>query len=232
MSQSLATATVSICYSASVQFIPVGLAVVILFTCPVVVLVLSPAIEGTRIGFPRFLTALLGFAGLAIAVGLQFDHLDWRGLVLAAMSAAGYAVQFFSGRLLAQHFKPAAMACLVHLFVLPVALLTVLWQEQGTLRLIGGSGVAVAGYIFVIAVALSYLTAYLLQMLSLRKAAASTIAPVFNIEPIVTTAVAALLLQERLSFHQYLGGAIVFAAVIAAGQIERRTVPNAEPSQP
>lgn len=219
--QALATALISICYGASVQFIPVGLAVIIFYTCPLIILVLAPIVEGASVGASRLLTALVGFCGLSIALGLRLEGLDWRGLTLAAMSAAGYAAQFFSGRALSGHLRPTAIACSAHVLVLPVALATALWQGGGALRLIDGAGVETAGYLFALAVTGCYIAAYLLHMLSLRDAPASTVAPIFNIEPIVTTAVAAIALGERLTPHQYVGGGIVFAAVLAASRLGR-----------
>ena len=53
-------------------------------------------------------------------------------------------------------------------------------------------------------------------MTSLRNAPASTVAPFYNLEPIVTTGLAALLLGEVLALHQYAGGGMVLAALIAS----------------
>jgi drug/metabolite transporter (DMT)-like permease len=219
--QALATATISLCYGASVQFIPVGLAVIIFYTCPLIILVLGPVAEGASVGVGRLLTALAGFAGLVVALGPQFSDLDPRGLALAAMSAMGYAMQFFSGRSLSRQLAPTTIACLVHLLVWPIAFATVFWQGGGAMRLIDGAGVSAIGYLFVLGVAGCYIGGYLLQMFSLRNALASTVAPIFNIEPIVTTAVAAFALGERLTIHQYIGGGIVLAAVIAASRLGR-----------
>jgi drug/metabolite transporter (DMT)-like permease len=219
--QALATATISLCYGAAVQFIPVSLAVIIFYTCPLIILIAAPLVEGARVGFGRLATALAGFAGLVIALGPQFSDLDPRGLALAAMSALGYATQFFSGRLLTKRYAPTTIACLAHLLVWPIALATVIWQGGGAMRLIEGVGVAPLGYLFVLGVAAFYIGGYLLQMLSLSNANASTVAPIFNVEPIVTTAAAAIALGERLTIHQYVGGAIVVAAVVAASRVAR-----------
>jgi drug/metabolite transporter (DMT)-like permease len=70
-------------------------------------------------------------------------------------------------------------------------------------------------------VAGAYIAGYLLHMLSLRNAPASAVAPIFNIEPIVTTAAAAIGLGEVLTAHQYVGGAIVLTAVVAASRMGR-----------
>ena len=219
--QALATATISLCYGAAVQFIPVGLAVIIFYTCPLLILLAGPIVEGARVGVGRLLTALVGFLGLVIALGPQFSDLDPRGLALAAISALGYATQFFSGRSLSKEYAPATIACLTHLLVWPIALATIVWQGGGAMRLIDGVGVSAVGYLFVLCVAGFYIGGYLSQMLSLGNAPASTVAPIFNVEPIVTTAAAAIALGERLTIHQYVGGAIVVAAVIAASRLAR-----------
>jgi drug/metabolite transporter (DMT)-like permease len=230
IAQALATAVISLCYGASVQFIPVGLAVIIFFTCPLIILILAPLFEGASVGAGRLLTALVGFVGLGIALGLRIDALDWRGVALAAMAAGGYATQFFSGRALSRHLRPSAIACLAHLMVWPIALAAVLWRGGGGVRLLDGAGVAPVGYLLALGVAGAYIAGYLLHMLSLRNAPASRIAPIFNIEPIVTTAAAAIGLGEVLTAHQYLGGAIVFAAVIAASRMGRARAKSSAPA--
>jgi DME family drug/metabolite transporter len=65
-------------------------------------------------------------------------------------------------------------------------------------------------------VAAVYVIAYMVHMLSLRFAAASTVAPFFNLEPVVTTAIAATVLGERLEVNQYIGGGLVLAALLAS----------------
>ncbi len=220
--QVLATAMISIGYIASLQFIPVGLSVIIFYTSPIMIMVAAPIVEATKPSLARLAIASAGFAGLVVALGFSLDGLDWRGVALAAVGAAGYALQFFSGRALTRHLSPSAMASLVHGAVWPILLGVVLWQNQGAIRLLDPHGVALAGYIFVAAVALCYMFAYMIHMLALRNAPASVIAPVFNLEPIVTTGAAAVVLGERLSPSQYIGGFIVFAALVGAALIAQR----------
>jgi drug/metabolite transporter (DMT)-like permease len=62
----------------------------------------------------------------------------------------------------------------------------------------------------------------MLPMSSLRFAPASTVAPYYNLEPIVTTAWAGLLFGERLSLNQYAGGGIVLAALVVSSLMGKR----------
>lgn len=219
--QAVSTLAVSVAYLGSVQFIPVGLAVIIFFLFPVVIMLLAPVVEGRNPGLPRLLIALVAFCGLAVAVGPSFETLDIRGIVLAGIGSAGAALQFFSGRSISRDMTPAAFGSLVHLVILPPVLLIALYAGSGTLRFLPGGTAAAQGLLFVSGVCAVYVIAYMVQMLSLRFAPASTVAPFFNLEPVVTTAIAAMILGERLQMNQYAGGGLVLLALVASSLLGR-----------
>jgi drug/metabolite transporter (DMT)-like permease len=146
--QSVATLCVSVAYLGSVQFIPVGLAVIIFFFFPVVIMLLAPVVEGRNPGLLRIIIAILAFCGLAVAVGPSFDDLDIRGVILAGLGSAGAALQFFSGRAISRHMTPAAFGSLVHMVILPPILLVVLHAGSGTLRFFPGGTAVPAGMVF------------------------------------------------------------------------------------
>lgn len=214
--QSIATFFVSVAYLGSVQFIPVGLAVIIFYLFPVLIMVLAPLVEGRNPGLLRILIAVLAFMGLAIAVGPSFDTLDIRGILLAAAAAAGATLQFFSGRSISQFMTPAAFGSMVHLVILPPVLAIALYAGSGTLLFLPGGSATSYGLLFMAGVALIYIIAYMWHMLSLRFAPASTVAPYFNLEPVVATLAAAVMLGERLQSNQYAGGGLVLAALVAS----------------
>jgi drug/metabolite transporter (DMT)-like permease len=214
--QSVATLLVSVAYLGSVQFIPVGLAVIIFYLFPVLIMLLAPVVEGRNPGILRILIAVVAFGGLAIAVGPSFDSLDARGILLAAAGAAGATLQFFSGRAISQYMTPAAFGSMVHMIILPPMLAIAIYAGSGTLRFLPGGPATGVGLLFMLGVALVYVIAYMAQMLSLRFAPASTVAPYYNLEPVVATAAAAGILGERLQANQYAGGGLVLAALMAS----------------
>ena len=217
--QAVSTFFVSVAYLGSVQFIPVGLAVIIFFLFPVLIMLLAPVVEGRNPGILRILIALMAFCGLAIAVGSSFESLDIRGILLAGLGSAGAALQFFSGRSISRYMTPAAFGSLVHLAILPPILVIALMAGSGTVRFFPGGPATEQGLLFLVGVGAVYIVAYMVQMLSLRFAPASTVAPFFNLEPVVTTAIAALILGERLQINQYAGGGLVLAALMASSLI-------------
>ena len=220
--QAGATLVVSVSYLASVQFIPVGLAVIIFFTFPVLIMLVSPIIEGRPPGLWRILITILAFLGLVVAIGPSFGALDIRGVGLACVAALGGVLQFFTGRQISRFMTPPVFGSLVHFAILPFTLIVALYVGGGQLRILTGGVAAPAGWYFLCGVAGVYVVAYMLQMLSLRFAPASTVAPFYNLEPIVTTAFAGLLFGERLTANQYAGGGIVLAALVMSSLLGSR----------
>jgi drug/metabolite transporter (DMT)-like permease len=82
---------------------------------------------------------------------------------------------------------------------------------------------AAPGYGFLMGLAGHYTAAYLVQMLSLRFAPASTVVAFFNLEPVVAARVAVLLPGERLAVDQYAGGGTVMAALLGSSLIKDKT---------
>jgi len=143
--QAISTLFVSVAYLGSVQFIPVGLAVIIFFLFPVIIMLTAPLVEGRNPGLLRLLVALLAFGGLAVAVGPNFESLDMRGILLAGLGSAGAAVKFFSGRAISHYMTPAAFGSLVHLAILPPILVIALYAGSGTLPFFPGGTVTGRG---------------------------------------------------------------------------------------
>ena len=221
--QCLATVLVSACYLASLQYLPVTLAVVIFYTFPVIVLLASPLVEGHMPQWSRFAVAGLGFAGLFVAIGPAFEHINSLGLVLAGLGSVGCALQFFSGRLLAQHLQPAAFGSLVHITILPVILALAVYFGDGNLALVSSNGVGPYAIGAVVLVCLCYLGGYFCHMSSVKAAPASIVAPFFNLEPVLSTTIAVLLLKETMTQTQWTGGAIVLASLFIASILPIRT---------
>lgn len=218
--QCLATLIVSSCYLASVQFIPVAISVIIFFAAPIIVLLLSPMIEGHAPGWPRILVGLVGFVGLYLAIGPNSATLNPIGLILASIAALGYALQFFSGRMLSHYLQPAAFGSLVHLAILPIVAIIVLVAGQGHLILVQPETLGSLAMIFSLGVCVAYAFGYLFHMSSLAAAPASIVAPFFNLEPIITMTISVIVLGETLTPTQYAGALTVLAALVLAGRLK------------
>ena len=92
----IATAALGAAYLSSVAFIPVTVAVVIFYTYPVLIVLASPLVDGSRITGTLIAVVALAAMGVVLVVGPAFHGLDWRGLALAAPASLATAVQVFA----------------------------------------------------------------------------------------------------------------------------------------
>jgi drug/metabolite transporter (DMT)-like permease len=221
VAQCVATLVVSVGYLASVQFIKVGLAVIIFYFFPVLIMLCAPLVEGRNPGLLRIMIAVLAFAGLAVAIGPDFESLDIRGILLATAATGGAALQFFSGRSISKYMTPSVFGSLVHIAILPATLVVAIIAGGGKLQIMPGGIANLIGLTFMAALAVLYVIAYMIQMLSLRFAPASTVAPFYNLEPVVATLAAVALMGERLQSNQYVGGGLVLAALLLSSLVGR-----------
>jgi drug/metabolite transporter (DMT)-like permease len=116
----LSTGAISIGYLGAVQFIPVALAVIIFFTFPILILILSPMIEGRGVRWPQLAIGAVAFAGLLVALGPNPGNADWRGLCLAALAAGGATMQFLPAGRLSSRMSPLHFGLLAHIAIVPV----------------------------------------------------------------------------------------------------------------
>ena len=223
MAQAIATFLVSSCYLASLQYLSVGLSVVIFFTFPVLIALSSTLIEGRKPPMLLYAMTLLAFAGLVTAIGPELSDINPLGLLLAALAAVGCVLQFFSGRALGRHVDPTVGGTLVHLAILPFVLLATYVTGNGKIAILSDALSAFALFA-VLLVGLAYSAAYFLHMSSVKQAPASIVAPYFNLEPMISTLLAVLLLGESLSTSHIIGGLMILVALIVSGFATERKI--------
>lgn len=197
----------SVGYLASVAFIPVSLAALIFYTYPLVVPLLAAAAGRERLTAFKLIAAATAFAGLGLALGPGFAALDPRGVALALTASVGVALAVtFSGPVVRGN-DPLAINLYVNLWILlavagyAAAAGGIAWPATA------GAVAAAAGatLLFVVAIGSWFAAAPMIPPVR--------VALLFNIEPLVSIAAAAMLLEERLSPLQLAGAAIALGAV-------------------
>lgn len=217
----LASSGVGLCYISSVAFIPVTVAVVIFYTFPILVVLLSPIFERRRLTWDLVVIVLMAFAGVVIVVGPSLNQLDPIGLLLAAGASLSATMQFFFGtRSPKTHTIPKAIV--MQLVMLPVAVAIAL----STTGLPAPSILLQAP----VAVALTiggYAIGFVCQLLALSRISAVVGGLAFCLEPVVAALSAHVILGEVLSVMQYCGGVLVLLAIITNVTFERRRMRGA-----
>jgi len=203
--------------------LPASLAELIAYLYPALVAVGSWLLFGERLGLRLVVALAVSFAGLALLVGGAQVRWGWP-LLLAFISPVLYAGYILASERLMRGVAAVASSALVHAgagLTLTAALLVV-----GPRAL--PATVSAWGIVLVIAVlpsvfGISLLLAGIVRTGAIRAALLSTF------EPVVTIALAALLLGDRLSGPQLAGGGMVLAAVRLAQWRRREPIPPLQP---
>jgi drug/metabolite transporter (DMT)-like permease len=216
---------VGLAYLSSVSFVPVTIAVVILYLFPVLIVLMAPLVDRTPFDPFRFVLAGIAFAGVAMVVGPAFDALDWRGLALAGLAAVGAAVQFFAAAR-CRETSTTSKLVFIHILVLPVTGIVGLFT--GTLD---GPAILMAAPLAAALTIAGYLVGFGLQLASLARTSAAAAGLAFCAEPLFAAGSSMLFLGERLNAVQILGAALVIAVIVLNVWTEsRRQPPESAPA--
>ncbi|MCH6564942.1 MAG: EamA family transporter [Proteobacteria bacterium] len=190
-----------ICYLLSVESISVSLAVLILYTYPLLVLAFS--MVRRQIPTSPLLISIfcLTFLGLYLVLSSGSADLDSDGLLFASLAALGAAYTFINGARIAPHLNPLVMTFWIN--AVGLAMIVPLVYTQFSLS---------TATISLIALAAATLF-YLVAILCLARLPATTAAFILNLEPVVSILLAAIILQEHLSGMQWLGVALVVSGL-------------------
>lgn len=212
-------AGVQLCYFVAAGRLPVGIAILIEFTSPVLIALWTRFVRKTRL--PRVL-----WLGIALAMlGLGMVAQVWTGLRLDAvglLAAAGSAVCSAGYFLLGEHGvstrQPLGMVTWGMIIgAVAVCALAPPWTWPGALL----SAPARFGpwhppvWLLLVAVALlSTALAYIVGLAALRHLPASVASVLGLLEPLIATVTAWALLGETLAWIQALGAAILLAGAL------------------
>ena len=217
----LFTAFVALCYISSIAFIPVSVATIVFYTFPLVILVISPFIDGEALTPARIAIFILAFLGLFVAIGPRFTSLDPRGLMLAGGAVLGATGQFFFAARATRAVDPAVAGFWTQLILIPVAL--------GACLLTGGPVPPAALLVAIVPVGLTcllFIFAFSLHLASARLAPPAALGLIFCAEPVTSIMVATHVLDEQLTTAQVSGGSLVLIAILAGVLLEgRKPVP-------
>lgn len=202
---------------AAFAYIPVSLAVLILYTFPLMTRLAESALDRRRPAVSELAWLVMALVGLAICLGVGLDRLNPAGLGFAVLAAMAISCSFvWTGRKL-RSVRPtvmtAYMAATGLALALGLAVATNAWALPPPEPMAWG---------LMAAAALTFAGAFLGMFVGVRLIGASGTAMIMNLEPVLTIVLAIVLLDEDLTVHQFLGAALVVAAVFAA-QIGSRT---------
>jgi drug/metabolite transporter (DMT)-like permease len=225
-------------YFEAIDRLPVGIAILLEFTGPVLVAVYARLVQRHQVGGGVWVALALSLAGLALVAEVWTDtRLDAGGLAAGLGAAACLATFLLVGRHSSGSIDPAASAfwtfAFASVFWLPVE---PLWRVEGStlgeLTSLGGRLDAVDLPVWLAlgaVVVLGTLLPYLLDLAALAHLSATTVGAVGMLEPVVATGVAWAWLEQALSAPQVLGGLVILAGVGLALRVRTDTSGEAHP---
>lgn len=197
-------------YMTSVRHIPVPVASLVFFTFPLMVGPLAHLIGDERLTLRRILALLVGFGGIVLVLEGGMGHADPWGLALAFGGGTCVAVSFQVSRRLTAEIPAILLTATVA--TASAAVCGMLLALHGELDLPTGprGWIGMAGNAIAYTVGLSCLFEAIRRLGAVRTAIAG------NLEPVVSVALAAAVLDEALSGVQLAGAAVVLAGVALA----------------
>ncbi|MFJ3769869.1 EamA family transporter [Streptomyces sp. NPDC090082] len=232
----LAVAGVQAFYFASLSRIPVGVALLIEYLAPALVLGWVRFVQRRPVTRAAALGVVLAAGGLACVVqvwsGLSFDVLGLLLALAAACCQVGYFVLSDQGAEEAERADPVGV--IAYGLLIGALVLTVVsrpwgmeWGVLGGRADLNGTSVPawlLLGWIVLIATVLAYVTG----VISVRKLSPQVAGVVACLEAVIATVLAWVLLGEHLGAAQIIGGAVVLVGAFIA----QSSTPKAPPAAP
>ena len=213
----LTFAITAVCYSLhnpllliAFKFIPVSLAVLVMYVFPIIVAFLAAALGQERLAKSTLAAAAVAFAGVALVLEIGHVTLDWRGLALALVTAFALAGNVAGAAQLNRYIKPLAV---------PFALSILGAVVFGAIMLADGGPtlpVSTRGWLIFVAATLASPAALIGFYVALPRVGAPRSSVVLNIEPVYTVLFAVWLLGETMSRLQAAGAVLIIGAIVAA----------------
>jgi drug/metabolite transporter (DMT)-like permease len=212
----------SLAYFSALQHASAGLTALLLYLFPALVTLLAVVVDGERLTRLRAVAVVLALGGTAMTIDLN-GGASPKGIVFGVLAALVYAVYVFTS---ARVVGPAG----------PLAASTVILGSAGVVYggLMLAQGPAFpqtsAGWLAVGALSLlSTVVAVLTFFEGLKRVGPVVTSLLSTTEPLGAVLLGALVLGERLSPRQGVGGLLILAAVLLLARPERpvaRTLPK------
>ena len=205
-------------YFAALERLDAPLVALVLYTFPVMVTVAAVLLGRERFTAARVVALVTATAGVSLVLagagGLGFDSL---GVVLAFGAAITYTAYILAADTVLHRLAPVVLTTLVMTGAAAALAIRALVTGGVTVSF-DSSGWLWIGCIVVVSTVLAVLAFFA----GLKRTGASTASILSTFEPVVSTALAALVLGEVLTPIQLLGAVLVLSAAVIV-QIRRRT---------
>lgn len=212
-------------YNAAITMISLSAAVVLLYTAPVFVMLMSVVFFHERFTKRKALCLVLCVGGSALVSGLATGmRLHTMGILLGLISGIGYACYSIFSGVIVRRYHP--FTNVFYTFLIAGIAATLSCDMREAIQLLTGSGEAVFWMMSnsVITSFLPYIT-YTTALLYINPSKAAILA---SLEPVVATLVGVFVYKEMITLSGGLGILMVFAALVLSSLPETKEKASAD----
>ncbi|MFD2445798.1 DMT family transporter [Bacillus sp. CGMCC 1.16607] len=210
------------CYFTTINQMNLSLAVILLYTSPAIVVILSRLFFKESLTKQKIIAVIGTLIGCIFITGVGSDStgdLTIIGLLTGLGSGLGYALYSIFGKIALKKYPPFTITIYTFLFATVFLLpLTTLWDKRDLLfqanTLLWALGLGI----------LPTVLAYFLYTKGLDKIESSKAAIIATVEPIVATILGIILYKEGMGVWQMVGTGLIFMSVIIVNmRMDRKT---------
>jgi drug/metabolite transporter (DMT)-like permease len=196
-------------YFNALHLIPASTTALLLYTYPVVVVLLATVFFRESLGWAKLVAVIVAFLGTTLVVGAQIHGGSAVGIGLALMSAAFYSGYILFGSRLLPGIPPVSATATIMMSAAVVWSAYAAASGQLAVSWTVARVALIAGFA-VIGTMIPVLT----FILGLRLVGPSRAAILSTFEPVSTVLLAVIILGEVASPVQYVGGALILVSVV------------------
>jgi drug/metabolite transporter (DMT)-like permease len=195
----------------SFAYIPVSLALIILYTYPILTALFEAAYAGQRPSLVEMTCLIVALAGIGVVIGLNDVELSPIGILLGIMSAAGYAASIFWNSVRLR--QTDGIIVTFYMAISGVAV-TALFLLVSSTFVVAPSGFG--GWLPLLVTCFFFTVSFIGMFKAVQWAGGAPTAMILNLEPVFVLVLAAILLGESLTLPRIIGSAMVIGAVVVS----------------
>lgn len=197
-------------YIAAIKETSMGVAAILLYTAPSIIMILSVFLFHEKITRIKILVIVITFIGCMMVTGIfeEENIISWKGFLYGILSGIGYGLYSIFGKYALQ--KYSSVTVVFYTFLMSTFLFCVIGKPIIIISKINES----QSWIFIVSFALfSAAIPYILYTKGLSKIEASKASIIANIEPVVAAIIGICVFSEEINFLKILGIILVLGAV-------------------
>lgn len=208
----VATAIATLGLLGSFAYIPLSLAVVILYTFPMLTVLLECVYARRLPGIVEFVCLIAALAGIGIAVGFNDVAIAPVGILLAGVAALGFAVSIFWNSIKLRTVDGTIVT--FYIAIAGVVTVALYLATSGNFAVTPQSGFN--AWLPLLVTCFFFTLSFLAMFKAVEFAGGAPTAMLLNLEPVFAIGLASLLLGEELTLPRILGSTLVIGAVVVS----------------